>query len=463
MRLRRWSLALLVAIAGIAGIGALLIYNWRADSDIKSQMYVPKNSPITPEIELLQRYIRIDTSNPPGRELAGARFLADLLEKHGLRAEIIESAPGRGNVYARLEGKRRGEGLLLFNHIDVVPADPKGWNRPPFAAAIAVNQLWGRGSLDMKSIAMCELEGLFEVAKRGKPERDIVFLGVADEEQGGALGTQWLLQHRPDIFEGVKYALNEGGITETRQEQLSYFGIEIGTKMAVNVRLRAPSREVMQRVRLALEPYLSPRDPDHILPEVREFFRDLAPLRVEHRKLLEDVDRTVATGKFWLLARGYKELTQNIVFPQNIKTDAQGATMDVNLYNLPDENPDRRIAWLQSQVRPFGATIEAVLSKNGPAPLTSRHTPLFALIESEVHQQYGPVRVGTEILAAWSNDSRFLRAHGVQCYGMWPFPVDFYQTQGIHSTNERIRLDWYMQGVALMRRLIPAYAMGPAS
>ena len=91
----------------------------------------------------------------------------------------------------------------------------------------------------MKSIALCELEGLFEVMRHGQPERDVVFLGVADEEQGGALGTQWLLQHRPDIFEGLRYALNEGGITETRQEQLSYFGIEIGTKMAVTVRLRA--------------------------------------------------------------------------------------------------------------------------------------------------------------------------------------------------------------------------------
>ena len=463
MSLRRWTPHLIFAIFGIAVIGALVLYNRRVDSDIKSQMYVPKNSPVTPEIELLQRYVQIDTSNPPGRELVGARFLADLLEKHGLKAEIIESAPGRANVYARLEGKRRGEGLLLLNHIDVVPADAKGWSRPPFAAAIAVNQLWGRGSLDMKSIALCELEGLFEVMRRGKPERDIVFLGVADEEQGGTLGTQWLVQHRPDIFEGIRYALNEGGITETRQEKLSYFGIEIGTKMAVNVRLRAPSREVMQRVRVELEPYLGPRDPDHILPEVREFFRDIAPLRVQHGQLLEDIDRTVAAGKFWLLARGYKELTQNIVFPQNITTDARGATMDVNLYNLPDEDPDRRVAWLQSQVRPLAVTIDAVLAKNGPAPLTSRHTPLFALIESEVHRQYGDVRVGTEILAASSNDSRFLRARGIQCYGLWPFPVDFYQTQGIHSTNERIRLDWYMQGVTVMRRIVTAYALkGPS-
>jgi len=166
MKRSRWIPVLIIAIAGAAIIAALEIYNRRTDTDIQSQMYVPKNSPITPEIVLLQKYIRIDTSNPPGREMAGARFLADLVEKHGLKAEIIESAPGRANVYARLKGKRRGDALLLLNHIDVVPADGKAWSHPPFAAAIALNQLWGRGALDMKSIALCELEGLFEVMRR---------------------------------------------------------------------------------------------------------------------------------------------------------------------------------------------------------------------------------------------------------------------------------------------------------
>ena len=114
--------------------------------------------------------------------------------------------------------------------------------------------------------------------------------------------------------------------------------------------------------------------------------------------------------------------------------------MNVNLYNLPDEDPDRRIAWLRSRIAPLGATVDAVFSKNGPAPLTSRHTPFFKLIEREAHTEYGSVPVGTEILAASSNDSRFLRARGILCYGMWPFPVDFYQSQGIHSTNERTLL-----------------------
>jgi acetylornithine deacetylase/succinyl-diaminopimelate desuccinylase-like protein len=454
--MRRWALLIIVAAIGAALIVGISIYNHRTQSEIDSQLYVPKKERITPEIRILQDYVRIDTVT--GHELPGARFLADLLEKNGVKAEVIESAPGRGNVYARLKGKRAGEGLLLLNHIDVMPAPPKGWRQPPFAANIVLNQLWGRGSLDMKSIGLCQLEGFLAVARTHRPpERDLIFLGVAGEEEGGTWGTAWLLQHRPDIFEGVRYALNEGGITEMKQEKLTYFGVETGTKMSVRLRLRTPTREQMQRLRMALEPYMSPRDPDRILPEVREFLHWIARQRVEERALLEDVSRTVAQGKFWVLPRGYKELTQNVVWESGILTDDRGATMEVNLLNLPDEDPDRRIAWLQAQAAPFGATIDAVLFKGGPAPISSLQTPLFALIAREVQKQYGSVPVGPEILAASSNDSRYLRRRGITCYGLWPFQVDFFQALGIHGVDERIRLDWYMKGVALMRDLVSAY------
>lgn len=448
-----------IAIAIIAGI---LIYSHRAQSEIESQLYIPQKERVTPEIELLQQYVRIDTSNPPGKEMPGARFLANLLQQGGVPAEIIESAPGRTSVYARLKGKRSGEGLLLMNHIDVVPAPPKGWRRPPFRADISLNQVWGRGALDMKSIALCELDAFLAVARTHRaPERDLVFLGVADEEQGGKLGTAWLLQHRPDIFEGIRYAINEGGVTETKQEHLAYFGVEVGTKLSVRLRLRAASRDQMERVRIALEPYSGPRDADRILPEVREFLHDIAPQRVQLREVLDDVERTERAGKLWLLPRGYKELLQNIVWTSGVTAAASGATMDVNLYNLPDENPDSRIAWLRSRVEPLGARIDEVIAKDARAPISSTHTPLYALLSREVRRQYGDVEIGTEILAAWTNDSRYLRSRGITCYGVWPFEVDYFQSLGIHGVDERVRIDWYMQGIALSRRLIAAYAFEP--
>jgi acetylornithine deacetylase/succinyl-diaminopimelate desuccinylase-like protein len=458
--MRRWSLPLALLIAGAILIAGLRIYVARAEREMNSsRLWIPRPARITPEVTLLQEYVRIDTSNPPGNEQPGARFLAGLLEKNGIHAEIIESAPRRASVYARIAGRQRGAGLLLFNHIDVVPAANSGWTRPPFAAEVVTNQLYGRGSLDMKGVAICELLAFIDVARTHRtPERDIVFLAVADEEAGGKLGTAWLLEHRPDIFAGVRYAINEGGITETTQERISYFGIESGTKMTVRLGLRAHNRQSMQTLRIALEPFITRVDADRVLPEVREFLHELAPIRTQEGQFLNDISRTVAAGKLWLLPSGYRELTQNVLWPESVESDSRGATMRVNLFNLPDENPDARIEWLRGIAARYGASIDEVLEKSGPAPLSSRHTPMFALLSAEVNRQYGPTKTGPEVLAAWSNDSRYLRALGIDAYGLMPFPTDWYQTQGIHSIDERLRIDWFRSGVDLLRHVTSRFA-----
>ncbi len=454
----RWVLPLALLLAGAAFIAGLRIYNERSTSEINGQLWIPKAAVITPEVALLQQYVRIDTSNPPGNELPGAKFLAGILAKDGIRAEIIESAPGRANVYARIAGRQRGGGLVLLNHMDVVPASKQGWTRPPFAAEVFQNQLYGRGTLDMKGIALCELLAFAELARTHRtPEHDVVFLATADEEAGGGKGVVWLLEHRPDIFEGIRYGINEGGITETTQERISYFGIEIGTKMTVRVKLRAPERQSMQALRIALEPFISPVDAGRVLPEVQEFLHDLAPLRVEQKQYLDDISRTIAAGKLWLMPSGYRELTQNILLPSAVESDARGATMLVTLVNLPDENPDARIEWLRGVAGRYGVTIEDVIEKTGPAPLSSRHTPMFGLIAAESGRQYG-AKVGSEILAASTNDSRYLRARGIDMYGLMPFPTDWYQTLGIHSIDERVRVDWFNSGVALLRHITSRFA-----
>jgi len=460
--MRRWTLPLVLLIAGAALIAGLRIYNARAERELSSQLWIPKAATITPELALLQQYVRIDTSNPPGNELPGARFLAGLIEKNGVHAEIIESAPRRASVYARIAGRQRGDGLLLLSHIDVVPAPASGWTHPPFAAAVDVNQMYGRGTLDMKGIAICELMAFIDVARTHRtPERDIVFLAVADEEAGGKLGTAWLLEHRPDVFAGIRYAINEGGITETNRESISYFGIETGTKMTVRMRLRAPDRQSMQALRIALEPFILRIDADRVLPEVAEFLHDVAPLRVEQGQYLQDINRTIAAGKLWLLPAGYRELTQNVLWPESVETDARSTTMKVNLFNLPDENPYARIEWLRGVAARYGVTIDEVLEKSGPAPVSSRHTPMFALLTSEVKRQYAGARTGTEVLAAWYNDSRYLRVRGIEAYGLMPFPTDWYQTQGIHSVDERLRADWFGSGVNLLRRVANRFAFEP--
>ena len=457
---RRWTLPLILLAAGAVIIGGLVVYNRTVESDVNSQLWIPRAIKMTPEIARLQEYVRIDTSK--NNEIDGARYLAAILARQKIPAEIIESAPGRANLYARIKGKHDGDALLLLNHIDVVAAPPQGWSHPPFAAEAQLNFIWGRGTLDMKGIAVCQLEAFLDVARSGRvPERDLVFLATADEENDGVLGVRWLLEHRPDLFHGVRYALNEGGVTETLQERVSYFGIETGTKMVCRVRLRAASREVLQRARIALEPQITKTDPERILPEVKQFLHEIAPLRVEQQARLEDIDRTVAEGKFWLVGLGYKELTQNVMWLGGVQRDGNGFVMPVNLFNLPDEIPETRIELLRRSVAPLGVTVE-VDQVSGPAPITPRDTPLWKLLEREIVREYGTgFPVGTEILGASYNDSRYLRARGVRAYGVWPFPVDFYQTEGIHAIDERIRADWFMQGVSLMRRLVRSYAFEP--
>src|SRR4051812_45382639 len=120
-RRREWTIAAIVIVVVAAIVAAVMLRN-RALQKMQDETYIPRKSKLTPEIALLQQYVRIDTSNPPGNEMPGARFLGKQLDDAGIRYEIIESAPRRANLYARIKGKRSGEGLILLNHIDVVPA-----------------------------------------------------------------------------------------------------------------------------------------------------------------------------------------------------------------------------------------------------------------------------------------------------------------------------------------------------
>jgi acetylornithine deacetylase/succinyl-diaminopimelate desuccinylase-like protein len=462
-RLKEWA----IVVAVVLGLGALILllqrYNERTAAELASSQWVPRKEKITPEILLLRDYVRIDTSNPPGKEAAGAQWLVGQLRGAGVVPEVIESAPGRLNVYARLKGTTSGEGLLLLHHIDVVPADAKRWKHPPFAGEIHFNLMHARGTLDMKGIAICHLRAFLDVARSGKsPLRDIVFMATSDEEAGSELGMQWLLRSRPDLFKGIRYALNEGGITETKEEKISYFGIEVGTKQVVVAMLSAPAREPLQRARIALEPFFASQEPERISDEVRRFLKYIAPQRVENPWMLADVDRAIAQGRFWDIPAGYRELTQNIVWAEGVKPSSNGYSMQTYLVNLPDEDADQRIRWLERHVAPFGITV-TVKRKDPTIPISSEFTPLFELLRREIRREYGEVSVGTEILNNVQNDSRFLRPSGITCYGIWPFPVDFYQTLGIHGVDERIRLDWFARGVDLTRRVVAAYAFEPGT
>lgn len=454
---REFYLTLALVLIGAIAAGVWLRYAKAMPDDL---LYIPEDAVITPEIELLQRYIRIDTSNPPGREREAAELLAAELRAASVVPEIIESAPGRSSVYARLPGRKSGEGLLLLHHIDVVPANPSHWTRPPFAGEIHQNMIWGRGALDMKSIGIAHLAAFTSLARSGQPpERDIVFLAVADEERGGALGMGWLAANRPDILEGIAYAINEGGVTETVGNEITYFGIEVGTKLSLVLQLTG-ERERLERIRIDLEPLADVERPERFLPGVIEYFEAIAPHRIELPELLADVPGALEKGVFWKLDPAYRALTGKTVAVGGVSDGADGgASMTAVVGFLPDEQPDEVLAWFQRQLGQETVGIRTVLAMDA-APLSSTGTPFYGKIVSAVRGEYGEVPVGPMVAVNISTDSRFLRSRGIQTYGFWPYPVDFFQTKGIHGVDERIRLDWFMRGVEMTGELVGEWAAG---
>ncbi|PQM48153.1 Succinyl-diaminopimelate desuccinylase [Mycobacterium talmoniae] len=170
-------------------------------------------------VELVSRLIQFDTTNTgeldtTKGEADCARWVAQQLEEVGYQTEYIESgAPGRGNVFARLAGADPSRGaLLIHGHLDVVPAEPADWSVHPFSGAVEDGYVWGRGAVDMKDMVgmMIAVARHFRAAGV-TPPRDLVFAFVADEEAGGKYGAHWLVEHRPDLFEGVTEAIGEVG------------------------------------------------------------------------------------------------------------------------------------------------------------------------------------------------------------------------------------------------------------
>lgn len=180
--------------------------------------------------EILRDLVRMDTTNPPGNELACARYLADLLTPAGIEARIIEPAPGRGNLIARWRGAGESRPLMLMGHLDVVAADAHEWKRPPFEGTIEHRYLWGRGATDNKQMVAIAAAILLALAGEGRRlKRDIVLAATADEEKGGRYGMGWLAQREPEILQ-VACALNEGGGSAMRVGERLFYTCQTAEK-----------------------------------------------------------------------------------------------------------------------------------------------------------------------------------------------------------------------------------------
>jgi len=420
----------------------------------------------------LQQYLRIDTSNPPGNEGRGAAFLAGILQRAGIPSRVVANPEGRANLYARLSSpKSGGRAILLLHHMDVVPPGP-GWTVPPFAGLVKGGQLWGRGAVDDKSLGIAQLAAMIDLQRRRVPlERDIVFLAVADEENGGVRGTGWLLANHPELFQGVEAVIGEGGRSQTGAGgKLLWWGIEVSQKRPLWL-------EVSTSGRGGHGAGLNPASANHQLVEglarllaeparwrvtapVRDYSHAIAPLQNPRwRRVFSNIDGVIAeSGPKEFLMPGMGNLFLDTVQVTvlrggeriNVVPERSAAQLDIRL--LPDTDA---AAFLATVKRRLGPGFEVkVLVTSPPAAASPASGRLYQAMQRVLSPE-GPV-VPTFI--AGFTDSRFFRQRGIPAYGLSPFKLGPEDSKGIHSTDERIPLAEIDRGVERMRRILTAYA-----
>ncbi len=196
-------------------------------------------------VDLCRDLIRIDTSNPGKPERPAAEYVAEKLADVGLNPQIFESEPGRASVIARMEGTDSSRGaLLIHGHLDVVAADPAHWSVDPFAGEIKDGCLWGRGAVDMKDMDAMSLAVVRQWMREGrKPPRDIVIAYVADEEAGGSKGARWLVDNKPELFEGCTESISEvGGFSLQIRDDLRLYPVQTAQRGMAWMKLVAKGR-----------------------------------------------------------------------------------------------------------------------------------------------------------------------------------------------------------------------------
>jgi len=421
--------------------------------------------------ELLLHYIRIDTSNPPGNETAGAIFLQKLLVKEGIDAKLIGPDPKRQSVYARLSSGSKEKPLLLLHHIDVVPVLASEWTQPPFAGIRSNGYLWGRGALDIKSLGIAELMAVIELKRLRLPlKRDVIFLAVADEELGGELGCKALLEQYPELLGDVGYVLNEGGYNETIVDRVAFWGIEVQQKIPLWLRLTAKGTpghgasppddggSVARLVR-ALDAVQKIETPYRLTESVARYFHQAGKSRKDDRgALLRSIAEPLDPDRLKrVLSPGYRSLLRDTIAITRVQAGTTVnsipavATADIDIRLLPDANPDEMIATVRAATA-GNAEVE-ILLRGGAVPETTADTELFRLLSARMKASEPGSIVGA-VVGGGTSDSRFFRQRGVVAYGIAPFKVNYYDADGVHASDERIRARFFAEGVRLTRRIV---------
>ena len=403
--------------------------------------------------------IRINTSDPPGNETQAAQYIQQVFRKEGIEAEIVEPVPGRGSVIARLKGNGSKRPLLLMAHTDVVPVDRSHWTVDPFAGEIKDGVLYGRGTLDDKGFVASNMEVFLMLHRLKVPlSRDVIFLAEASEEASSPAGMKTLVDKYWDKLD-CEFALNEGGGSMVKDGKVVYMGVGAAEKLPRGIILRASGSSghgsvprvdnAVVHLAAAVAKAGTWNTPARLNEITREFFRRLATISPpqEAAWYRNPLDPAVQE-KLRVEKAGYYSMLRTSVVPTMLKAGIKSnvipptaeATLDVRA--LPDEDLEKFRQELaavindpQVQVVPVNEAESMV-----PSPASRLNTDMFAALE-KAQKQVFPGAITLPLMATGATDSSFLRAKGVQAYGLH-VPRTEEESGTVHGNDERVEVQW---------------------
>ncbi|MFL5525626.1 MAG: M20/M25/M40 family metallo-hydrolase [Gemmatimonadaceae bacterium] len=422
---------------------------------------------------VLSDYLRVNTTNPPGNEILGARFLKQILEREGIEAQILDTTeigPNRANLYARLRGTGGKKAIALVHHIDVVPVTPASWSVDPFSGIIKDGYIWGRGAIDMKGNGVAQLMAMIALKRSGVPRaRDIVFIGNADEELGSTGAIVFVKQH-PDLLKDVEYLITEGADNVLDANgKVVYFAVGVAEKRTFWQRLtvngvpshgsRPTKQNPVPRLVSALYKISQYETPLHVTPGVDKFFRDIARTYPEpQRGWLSNVGKALEDprARAWILSDvSWNAVLRNTISPTGLNGSSKlnvipgVATAEIDVRLLPDQDTTE---FLQTLERIVGDTaVHFTHLGNTKAPLESPiDSDLFRAIERAAREREPGAFVTTPMETA-ATDRPTYRKLGITTYGFSPFKIPRAEIQrGMHGNDERLSVDNVGYGVRFL-------------
>jgi acetylornithine deacetylase/succinyl-diaminopimelate desuccinylase-like protein len=414
-------------------------------------------------VQILSEYIRINTTNAPGNEKAGAEYLARILQREGIEAQILDEdvlGAGRANLYARLRGDGSRRAIALVHHIDVVPASPQHWTVDPFAGLVRDGYVWGRGAIDMKGDGVAHLLAMIALKRSGaRLTRDIVYIANADEELGSTGAVRFVERHA-DLLRDVEYLITEGGDIPIENGQLQFYGVGVAEKRTFWQRLRVtgtpshasrPTREnPVPRLVTALARIAQYETPLEVTAGVEKYFRDISRnYQGQQRAWLAAVRTALAdpAAREWILSDVYwnailrNTISLTVVTGSN-KTNVipAEAVAEIDIRLLPTANPDSVLATLKTIAAEPSITWQTIMAPKTPLE-NPVDTDLFRAIERAARDRDPGALVTTPMFTA-ASDRPTYRKLGIVTYGLDPFKVESSEHQKMmHGNDERISIE----------------------